>query len=395
MANSESMPLQTGRPLRVLCCSGSLQGGGSERRIWQLASRLDRALFMPTVYLLYNRGTFRQRLPSDVTVESFWDEFDEKERYWPGQIHRHQVAHLVKVIQQHEIDVVFDHTFHMTLITGPAARRAGLPRVSVIVSPPSSDFQRSRERFKFLKKRMLAAAYRQQGCLTLAVSEDTARDAVRFYHLQPENVRAVPNPIDITAVRLAAGSASRPFETANQLKIVVVGRLSQEKGQAIALNALQLAQRDDISIDIIGDGPDRSQLQEQSRQLGIEKRVHFHGFLENPYSYIKAAQILCIPSHYEGLPNVALEAMALGTGIVATNCCGSLRKLIGDNERGMLVPVGDAARMSEAFIERITNPSAWRTRTAAAMQWVEDHHAFAPWLDQMQHILQETASLRR
>jgi glycosyltransferase involved in cell wall biosynthesis len=117
-------------------------------------------------------------------------------------------------------------------------------------------------------------------------------------------------------------------------RIVVVGRLSREKGQRLALEALKLASEkrtQPLYLDIVGDGPDRFELEQLASQLGIRKQVVFHGFLPNPYALIRQSQLLCIPSEHEGLPNVALEAMALGTAVVATDCSGALRSLIGDS----------------------------------------------------------------
>jgi glycosyltransferase involved in cell wall biosynthesis len=394
MPDNVAEPEHRPRPLRVLCCSGSLEGGGSERRLWRFVSRLDRQLFLPTLYLLYNRGTFREQLPNDIEVEAFWDRYDEATRYWPGQIHRLQVAHMVEVIKRRDIDVVFDQTFHMTLITYQAALQAGIPRVSVIVSPPSADFERSRERFKFFKKRLLARAYSQPRCMNLAVSEETATDATRYYKIPSSSVLPVPNPIDIAAVRSAASQAAPPAASqaaaSRGLRIAVVGRLSPEKGQQLAMEALRIATQASelpITIDFVGDGPDRVSLENMASELALTNRVRFLGFQQNPYPLIQAADLLCIPSLYEGLPNVALEAMALGTSVLATNCCGSLQKLIGNNERGVLVPVKDPMQMSSAFLDRLCHPVEWQTRAESAMQWVELHHAFDPWLAKMQKIL--------
>ncbi len=381
------------RPLRVLCCSGSLEGGGSERQLWQLASQLDRNRFLPSVYLLYRRGHYIEKLPRDVSVTAFWSEFDECKRFWPGQIRRMQILHLARVIGEQQIDVVYDRTFHMTLVTAAAASKAGVPRVSVIVSPPSADFQKSRERFRFFKKRLLASAYRQPGCVTIAVSEQVADDAASFYGLARSQIKVLPNPVDFEAVRAAAAAPAPENQDASVKtngRIVVVGRLSHEKGQRLALEALKLAnmQSDQpICLDIVGDGPDRTKLEQLALQWGIRDQVTFHGFLPNPYSMIRKSNLLCIPSEHEGLPNVALEAMALGTAVVATDCSGSLRTLIGKNQRGVLVAPSDSTALAAEFRRAMDVSNKVQERRNLAMQWVEKHHAMETWLNAMQSIL--------
>ena len=409
------------RPLRVLCCSGSLDGGGSERQLWQLASKLDRRQFAPSVYLLYRRGHYIEQLPSDVNVAAFWDHYDERRWFTPGEIRRTQIAHLAVLILEHQIDVVYDRTFHMTLVTAAAAARARVPRVSVIVSPPSADFQRSRERFRFFKKRILAKAYRQSGCVTIAVSEEVADDAAAFYRLDRKNIVVLPNPVDVAAVRSAANESvfltgatsftNQPSTNQHkgQLRIAVVGRLSGEKGQRLALEALKIANAgrvEPIKLELVGDGPDRDSLEALTTELGLREHVTFHGFLPNPYPLIRASNLVCIPSEYEGLPNVALEAMVLETGLVATNCSGSLRTLIGNNssasvsdaiqwgERGALVAPGNAKALADVFCSLETERDAWLRRTAAAKRWVESQHAIESWLEEMSKLLSGLACKR-
>lgn len=388
MANSVEV---SNRPLRVLCCSGSLEGGGSERQLWQLASQLNRARFAPSVYLLYRRGHYIEQLPSDVPVTAFWSEFDESRRYWPGQIRTMQIRHLARAIREHQIDVVYDRTFHMTLVTAAAATQAGVPRVSTIVSPPSADFEKSRERFRGFKKRLLKAAYRQPGCVTIAVSEEVADDAAAFYGLERSRIRVLPNPIDLDGVRAQADILDN-FDASKHagFHIAVVGRLSQEKGQRLALEALKIANNQSklpLFMDIIGDGPDRMELEQLAATLGILDQVRFHGFVRNPYPRIRNSQLLCIPSEHEGLPNVALEAMALGTVVIATECSGSLRTLIGNDERGVLIPIGNAELLAGAFCRVAQTPTEFNRHRQLAVEWVEDHHALAPWLQTMETTL--------
>jgi glycosyltransferase involved in cell wall biosynthesis len=384
------------RPLRVLCCSGSLEGGGSERQLWQLASQLNRVQFAPSVYLLYRRGHYLEQLPEDVSVTAFWSEFDESQRYWPGQIRSLQIRHLASVVRKLKIDVIYDRTFHMTLITASAARRVGVPRVSVIVSPPSADFQKSRERFRFFKKRLLAAAYRQEGCVTLAVSDEVADDAAAFYRVNRNLIRVLPNPVDLESVQAAALHTNlrcTPLESG--LRIVVVGRLSREKGQRLALEALKIANTQALHpmhMDIVGDGPDRADLEQLASRLGICDHVTFHGFASNPYPMIRNSHLLCIPSEYEGLPNVALEAMALGTLVVATNCSGSLRSLIGNDERGRLVS-RDVQTLAEAFAQEAGGGPESERRRKLAAKWVAEHHALPTWLQTMSTTLSNVSRI--
>jgi glycosyltransferase involved in cell wall biosynthesis len=387
---------------RVLCCSGSLEGGGSERQLWQLAIGLEPQRFATEIFLLYRRGLYLAQVPPRIPIHDFWSSHDQTHFFWPGQIRSRQIQQLVRTIRERQIDIVYDRTFHMTLLTAAACRRTHTPRISVIVSPPSLDFMRSPERFRWLKKRLLSQAYRDPLCLPVTVSSAVADDAASFYGVPRQRFTTLPSPIDIAAVAKAALPELPHWPHSDnlqeQFRLVVVGRLSAEKGQSLALQALaqfkaQLPAQN-VQLTIVGDGPDRPALEQLVQHLSLEGYVHFTGRIDNPYPWMRGAHLLCIPSLYEGLPNVALEAMCLGTPVVSTRCSGSVQELLGDNLRGMLTPIGDAPALAAAMRQRLETPDLWNARTVAATQWVGAHHALEPWLVQMQRLLEQWTEAR-
>mgnify|MGYP000235040961 CR=1 FL=1 len=397
------LALPNASPKSLLCCSGSLDGGGSERQLWQLTCGVDRTRFAPHIYLLYRRGGYLGQLPIDVSVDAFDDQPPQRLN-WPGRLHALQVQHLTDVLKRSAIDVVYDRTFHMTLVTAAACRRAGCPRVSVIVSPPSRDFATSRERFHRFKRRLLARAYADPQAITLAVSQSVADDATEYYRLPADRIVTVPSPVDIDAVTaLAAQPASTAEPLAatrsdaelrsedGSLTIAVVGRLTAEKGHAVLLEALVQLKRErpllDLRLDVVGDGPLRQQLEQQAKNNGMHPSIHFRGFQANPYPWIRRAAMVCIPSLYEGLPNVALEAMVLGRPLLISHCNSSIADLIGDNRRGVLVPPGDSRSLATALAKAIDSPGEWLERARRAQVWVAEHHGLSTWLEQMSTIL--------
>lgn len=421
-------------PTRVLCCCGSLESGGSERQLWQLAVGLPAQQFAAEIYLIYRRGVYLEKLPPHIPVIDFASQSTAEQWRGPGSIHRQQVKHLIRTLRERQIDVVYDRTFHMTLLTSVACRATDTPRVSVIVSPPSQDFGRSPERFRWIKKRLLARAYRDQRSICLAVSDSVAQDAACFYGLTRSSIWVVPSPIDIDEV-ISASQANVLFELDPAVQTptwrwVVVGRLSSEKGQRLAIRAMaklrtirpEIIRDKTIELVLIGAGPEREALVELVRQLGLQSSIRFAGQLTNPYPWMQNAELLCIPSLYEGLPNVALEAMCLHTPIVATDCSGSLRELLGvqsqraaddaheqaaesqrstgeyiEGERGVLISIGDEEALARAVLDRFDRPHRWAARATAAGQWVRERHGMQPWLAQMQQLFQvlRKAEIRR
>ena len=393
--------------MRVLGCSGSLDGGGSERQLWQLLTQLEPPQFESHLYLHYRRGVYLDRIPTRIPVTSFWEDISEKTRFWPGGIHRRQVAHLKQTLADAQIDLVYDRTFHMTLVTAPACRSAGVPRVSVIVSPPSRDFASSPEHFHWLKRRLLRRAYADPRAVAVAVSNTVANDAAEYYRLDREAIRVIPSPVDIEGIRLSSqqaspgipAAASEPgslpapkiHSTATPFRVLVVGRLSAEKGQQEALRAVSLAREQgyNIELQLVGDGPDRPKLEALARQLHLESSVFFSGYLENPYPQLRSADLLCIPSEYEGLANVALEAMVFGTPILSTDAGGSMRELLGENTRGVCVSVANPRTLADGIIDCLEDPASGTQRAKLAQQYVEQYHALPTWLETMRELFGE------
>jgi glycosyltransferase involved in cell wall biosynthesis len=387
---------------RLLCCTGSLDGGGSERQLLQFATHVDPNRYLAQIYLHYRRGIFLEQVPPSIPVHAFWSEVDSNQSFLPGRIHALQVAHLKRVLQHERIDVIYDRTFHMTLVTAAACRATGTARVSVIVSPPSRDFASSCERFRWIKRRRLARAYADTGSIAVAVSDAVADDAASFYGLTRERIVVIPSPIDIDQLQAAATEQEpMPFKAMSPeiLKIVIVGRLSAEKGQKSAIDAIAEARRlrPDVRLhlELIGDGPLRSDLERHVSHLDLQAQVNFRGFLKNPYPWIAHADLVCIPSEYEGLPNVALEALALKTPVLATNCSSAMTHLLGlQGERGVVVPVNDVEEIASQFLHGLEQREQWKARMQRGVEWVREHHSLEQGLRQMQAALDESIRLR-
>ncbi|HBE71895.1 MAG TPA: hypothetical protein DDW52_27450 [Planctomycetaceae bacterium] len=396
-AIAENLPVS----IPLLCCSSSFDGGGSERQLWQLASGISRRAFSPSVYLLHRRGPYLDRLDCNTPVYDYFSSHQESLlNKIPGQIHRRQVAHLTATLERARTQVVYDRTYHLTLLTAPACRSAKVARVSVIVSPPSQDFENATERFKWQKRRQLRAAYADPKSLALAVSDAVARDAENYFRLPAGTVRVVPSPIDIESVGKQATEALP--EVIKQAiapeqwgrTFCVVGRMSAEKGQRLAIAALaKLVHRvPDARLILVGDGPMRQSLIQQAEQLGVSANVVMPGFVANPYPIIQRSAGAIVPSQYEGLPNVILEAFVLGTPVIATKCSESVEGLL-DEQRGTLVKQNDSEQLQQAMARLIEqtrdSPEVIRHQTDLARGYVKERHSLVSWLVTMEDLLKE------
>ena len=139
-------------------------------------------------------------------------------------------------------------------------------------------------------------------------------------------------------------------------RLFCVARLSPEKGLTFAIEALKLliAKGYDLELRLGGDGPSKAHLQALTRQLGIADRVKFLGFLteEEVISELHAADLFVLPSFVEGVPVSAMEAMAVGVPVIATNIAGTY-ELVENGKTGILIRPSDAQALADAVIGMI------------------------------------------
>jgi len=101
---------------------------------------------------------------------------------------------------------------------------------------------------------------------------------------------------------------------------------------------------------ILGEGEERPKLEALVRDLGLEKDVALPGFVDNPYKYMKRAALFVLSSRWEGLPTVLIEALALGTPVVSTDCPSGPREILENGKLGKLVPAGNVKALASAVM---------------------------------------------
>jgi glycosyltransferase involved in cell wall biosynthesis len=167
------------------------------------------------------------------------------------------------------------------------------------------------------------------------------------------------------------------FRAADKKNILSVGRLSPEKGQ---FSLVDLAERlreyqTEILVTVVGEGPDKIPLENEVKQKGLSSSFEFLGALSEPevITAMKHADIYVCPSFMEGLPQVLLEAMAVGLPVVAPYLSG-IPEVVKPGETGLLYPAGDVEMMAEAVRTLCNQPD--RAQTLRANAWHLMHERF-------------------
>lgn len=143
--------------------------------------------------------------------------------------------------------------------------------------------------------------------------------------------------------------------------IASVGRLSAEKGHADLIEAIHLVKQagHKISLVLIGDGPERSRLTQQINMLGLQKSVYLPGYIQEPQRLFEEIDLMVLPSHTEGLPNVALEALLMEVPVLATRV-GGTPEVITDGKTGRLVSSHSPGELANGILEFLSSPESWK-----------------------------------
>jgi glycosyltransferase involved in cell wall biosynthesis len=99
-------------------------------------------------------------------------------------------------------------------------------------------------------------------------------------------------------------------------------------------------------------------LEEKIRDAGLHGEVRLEGFVDNPFAYMRRADLFVLSSAWEGLPGVLIQAMACGTPVVSTDCPSGPREILEGGRLGPLVPVGDPEALARAILETLRRPPA-------------------------------------
>ena len=329
--------------LKLLLVESGTAVGGTERVVWELATRLARARWDVRVWLSPAPGVdeFASALTArsiPVTrmreVDSRWD--------WSGMwaTWRRFGRERPDLLHVHHVWPAADR--YLAVL----AAAAGVPHLVVTEHIEGRSHSAAQVR---LKRRELGQAE-----VVTAVSAAVADSLVSDYGVKRARVRVVPNGAELPdeAAEEAAARRLREQLGAGALRPlwVCAGRLEEQKGQDVLLDALAEVRRRGLGFVAVlaGDGSLRGAFEARARALGLEASVHFPGQVEDLGPLLTAADAVVLPSRWEGLPLVLLEALARARPVVAS-AVGGVPEVVVDGEQARLVPPGDPQALAEVL----------------------------------------------
>lgn len=348
----------------ILFAIPALDRGGPDRVIYELLCGLDRSRYQPALLVSEPVGHYLTALPSDVEVTILGEQ-----RTWRD---RHPIARTVRTVHELAPDVIMS-TLRMNLTLGLA--QLALPPQSRLILRQANDFSADFSRLikgSLVKHRvaraLLVNALRSADaivCQSEGMKADIGRALGAPARRTPPRY-AISNPIDVANAQRAARAKSLAPWGAPAL--VAAGRLMPQKGFDILLPAIAavLPEFPGLHLRILGDGPDAAALRAQAAALGVAHAVTFAGFSSEVLPTVAAADAFVLASRYEGFPNAALEALAVGTPVVLTDCPGANHEIVQPGVNGRLASAVTPAAMAEALRRALRERAQYdRTRIAA------------------------------
>ncbi|MGA9883696.1 MAG: glycosyltransferase family 4 protein [Candidatus Acidiferrales bacterium] len=355
----------TSNPIPLAYFSNSQARGGVEEHMSALLRGLDRKQFRPMLICSHEAAReFAADVPSDVRIVpiAYRGLGDSK-----GGI---QLAHLLR---QNRIKILHSHLFYSSLFASPLG---WLTRVPVIVETPHLRelWRHGIVKGSFLVDRIIGRfvdayiAVSRANALYLSQVKKLPASKVHLIHNGTNVKRFQDLPSMSQKKRLTLGFAeSDPVA-------LVPARLEPQKGHGVLLQALPsvLKEFPALKVVLVGEGALRDELQAEVQQKELSGSVRFVGRQSDMESWFELCDFSILPSFYEGLPLVAVESLAAGKAMVATEVDGTPEVIL-NGKTGLTVPPGKPEALAQAICKMLCNPNMRNSMGAFGREWVATH----------------------
>lgn len=325
---------------KILFIVPSMRGGGAERVISTLLQHINKDKFDLNLALITKEGKFLDDIPSHVNII----DLDTKRV-------RNSIFKIIKTINSLKPDIVFSTLGHLNLLISMI--RPFLSKKIVFIGRESNTVSVINKQSKYPKLfDFLYNNFYNNFDHIVAQAEYMKKDLVENYQIKSEKITVINNPIDFENIKKLSNISSKELFDKSKINLLAVGRLSHQKGFDTLLEIMKELD-EKYFLSILGQGPDEEKLKSTIKEFSLESKVQLLGFQDNPYIYMKQADIFVLSSRFEGFPNVVLEANACGTTVIAFDCPGGTNEIIIDGKNGYLAKCQD----KNDFIDKLKNIS--------------------------------------
>jgi glycosyltransferase involved in cell wall biosynthesis len=342
----------------------TIKVGGVERTLLNIVQELAKRDYRLTLLTSAVPDHFRNQLPTSVEVKLIGtsNRLPFLFKFFSPKVRTalNGVIGLVRFIRNEKPDAIYSF---QTSTLAVAARMVARTNSRLYVRESNTASQsfifdgRFSRKIKLTLKKLL---YSRANAI-IAVSAGVANDLETSVGISRSNIRVIYNP---TFTPQLLELSKEPVDhhwlkaDSNVPVIISVGRLSKQKDFLTLIKAFAIARSSrKMRLLIVGEGPERAEIERCAASLGITTDVDLIGEQQNPYKYLSRSSVFVLSSIFEGLPNVVIEAVGCRLPVVATDCPSGPREILMNGDSGTLVPIADPEKMAEAILSYLAAPS--------------------------------------
>jgi len=282
------------------------------------------------------------------------------------------ITQLIRLIDLHSIDIVHAHEVTSDVITYLASRMHAVPIVTTLHGWIGNGVK---QRLMIWLDKLVARKFSR----VIAVSKEIEREML-MAGIEPGKITMLHNGIVLERYRSTGRRGVLDEIVGRQVPrpiVASIGRLSREKGHADLLEAVAILKRQghQFSLVLIGEGFERQTLEAKAHALQLDGMVYFPGYQVQPERFLNDIDLMVLPSHTEGLPNVALEALLMEVPVLATSV-GGTPEVISDGETGRLVPPHSPDSLAAGIIDFLAFRESWSRMARKGRLTVETQFDF-------------------
>jgi glycosyltransferase involved in cell wall biosynthesis len=338
---------------RIACFFSTSGHSGVDRAAKHLIPALARRGYRVDLLKVRRHGPHLDAIPDGVTVVDL------------GSRHTYAcVPALVRYLRRERPAVMLsdkDRVNRTALLAGWIARRlADVPTRLVFSSGTtiSIDLATRGALERWVQRNSMGRLY-PFADQVIVTSAGVADDMARYTGLARERIRVVPSPVvPASLFTEALARPDHPWLGRSDVPLILgAGELCGRKDFETLLRAFaRVRAQCPCRLMILGQGRAHERLLALASELDVAEDVALPGFVPEPYTFMAHADLFAFTSRWEGLGFVIIEALAVGTPVVATDCPSGPREILQDGRIGHLVPVGDDAALAAAMLQTLDAP---------------------------------------
>ena len=319
-------------PKRVVFLLPSLASGGAERVLINLMNRIDRERFAPEFISFRRNGPLKHLINRDVKIHAIQSYRNIILGFFP----------LLKKLREINPDVIITTMAHMNFLL--LIMRPFLPKNTRIIirEAITPSYVLETHKFGWFAKILYKTLY-PYADLILSPAQKIIDEFEHYLKMDISKFHLLYNAVNIDLTRKYPPPRITDIEKRKKtVRFICAGRMHPQKGFDQLIEALPYFKcKYDWHLSILGGGSERRKLDQLVEKYSLQENITFYGYTKRPWPDMATADCFLLPSRYEGLPNVALEALSVGTLVISTSTAGGIHEIAEHATKGTVQIAND------------------------------------------------------